>query len=90
MNIKILLIFITFMLFTYQSSLHKIFQIALKSPRRISLGGKLNIPNAPVSGGLMEGDSGNAGINASWVVLGFDYLGTDPLFGITERNVASH
>jgi len=23
-------------------------------------------------------------------MLGFDYLGTDPLFGITERNVVPH
>jgi len=32
----------------------------------------------------------DARINASWVMLGFDYLGTDPLFGITERNIVPH
>jgi len=43
-----------------------------------------------VSVGLMKNDSRNRRINASWVMLGFDYLGTDPLFGITERNVVPH
>lgn len=70
-------------------TLHKIFSSSLNRPGRISSEGELKIRNAPASAGLMGRDSGNR-INASWVVLGFDYLGTDPLFGITERNVASH
>lgn len=57
-NIKIL-IFISFVMLRYISIfVIQNFSNNIKRSKRISLGGKVKIRKAPVSEGLMEGDSG--------------------------------